>query len=204
MVIGSVQEMINKVSSNLFGDSEKEAKSKIHVLKSFASGKENTSLSLYVTVAEIACLFGCKAETYYKNFGFKVDDIMDLPYDRIWASVDLTRWYISLPWSKLVRMDKPVEKVLEHAPKETAKEGRKQEPEDGLDWWKQRVWKQYPDEYSLEAGSYRMSDAESLSTGHKVEYHIDLHTTDRDVYLDILDYASRRVSEAQEKENLLP
>lgn len=186
---GVVDSQIERVKSYLVWDSHEDAMENLVFFKRQASSQKAFGKK-YFSIAELlSAIHGQNPviKVIDDEYGFKVDDMISLSCARILGKTKDGKWTLALPWDELIYIGKSEENS-----------------EDRLDWWKQRVWKQYPDEYDLEAGSCRQSDAASLSSGHKVEYRIDLHTTDRDVYLDILEYASRCVSKAQEKENLMP
>lgn len=59
----------------------------------------------------------------------------------------------------------------------------------------------YPDEYRIEISSAPMR---ADGYGHKAEYSVELHTTDKSVFLDIFEYAKQKIAEAVQNEQLLP
>lgn len=66
---------------------------------------------------------------------------------------------------------------------------------------KPAAMKIYPDEYRIETSS---APIKADWCGHKAEYFIELRTTDRNVFLDIFEYAKQKIAEAIQNERLLP
>lgn len=64
--------------------------------------------------------------------------------------------------------------------------------------------KTHPDEYRLETASCPNSGVASDAFGHRVEYSLDLYTSDEAVFLDIYEYAHQKITEAIQNERLIP